>query len=140
VLTLDPRSTAPLDDLYAEILSALPQEPEQLRILHTIWQGKYGPLDIDPEEIDMFLQFRLGTCRLLLRGLHSLFQVPPVRRGGVLRIICPLHSSIVDYLGDARRSGQRCVSQPWLSSDYLQCIIRLLSSPPPANATWWIVG
>ncbi|KAJ7805586.1 hypothetical protein B0H14DRAFT_3771167 [Mycena olivaceomarginata] len=38
VLELDPQSTAPLDDLYTQILSVVPQEQEglQLRILHTL--------------------------------------------------------------------------------------------------------
>ncbi|KAF7353071.1 NACHT domain-containing protein [Mycena venus] len=39
VLSLDPRSTAPLDDLYTEILSVVPPEATRLRILHAIWQG-----------------------------------------------------------------------------------------------------
>ncbi|KAJ7098956.1 hypothetical protein C8R44DRAFT_559931, partial [Mycena epipterygia] len=73
VLNLDPLSTAPLDDLYTEILSVLPRETEQLRILHAIWQRLYTA---DPERIDTLLDIRPGTCRLLLRGLHSLFHVP----------------------------------------------------------------
>ncbi|KAJ7501139.1 hypothetical protein B0H11DRAFT_2224968 [Mycena galericulata] len=37
VLRLDPHSTAPLDDLYTQILSVLPHNQQSLRILHTIW-------------------------------------------------------------------------------------------------------
>ncbi|KAJ7805606.1 hypothetical protein B0H14DRAFT_2237766, partial [Mycena olivaceomarginata] len=80
VLELDPRSTAPLDDLYTQILSIVPQEQEglQLRILHTICIGKEdgNRISADPEEIDILLNLRTGTCRLILRCLHSLFKVP----------------------------------------------------------------
>ncbi|KAJ7805560.1 hypothetical protein B0H14DRAFT_2526656 [Mycena olivaceomarginata] len=79
VLELDPRSTAPLDDLYTQILSVVPQEQEeqQLRILHTICIGKEdrrGRITVDPEEIDILLDLRTGKCRLILRRLHSLFK------------------------------------------------------------------
>ncbi|KAJ7805600.1 hypothetical protein B0H14DRAFT_3153377 [Mycena olivaceomarginata] len=82
VLELDPLSTAPLDDLYTQILSVVPQEQEglQLRILHTICIGKEGHrIIVDPEEIDILLNLRTGTCRLILRRLHSLFEVPPIQ-------------------------------------------------------------
>jgi hypothetical protein len=62
VLTLDPCSTAPLDDLYTEILSVVPPEPRQLRILHAVWQGTLdGYLAMDPEELDF--------CSCSARGL-----------------------------------------------------------------------
>ncbi|KAJ7117038.1 hypothetical protein C8R44DRAFT_627152 [Mycena epipterygia] len=134
LLRLDPLSTAPLDDLYTQILSVLPQESRQLRILHAISQGTIGNrgLDMDPEEIDMLLNLRRGTCRLVLRGLHSLFKVPPIpTRFSWRKSIYFLHASLSDYLGDSQRSGPWCVSLPWLQTDYLHCLIRLLSSPLP---------
>ncbi|KAJ7678425.1 hypothetical protein B0H14DRAFT_972412, partial [Mycena olivaceomarginata] len=84
VLELDPQSTAPLDDLYTQILSVVPQEQEetQLHILHTIFIGKeekIGRISVDPEEIDILLNLRTGTCRLILRRLHSLLKVPPIQ-------------------------------------------------------------
>ncbi|KAJ7744727.1 hypothetical protein DFH07DRAFT_924893 [Mycena maculata] len=133
VLSLDPRSTAPLDDLYTKILSALPQEQQQLRILHTIWRttDTNGLEYINPEEIDLLLDLHRGTCRITLRALQSLFSVPPIHH----RLASPkriqfLHASFTDYLCDPRRSGQWCVSMPWLQSDYLHSIIRMLSTPP----------
>ncbi|KAJ7809380.1 hypothetical protein B0H14DRAFT_3151618 [Mycena olivaceomarginata] len=70
VLELDPWSTAPLDDLYTQILSVVPQEQEglQLRILHTICIGKEEGrrISVDPEEIDILLNLRTGTCHLIL--------------------------------------------------------------------------
>ncbi|KAJ7450105.1 hypothetical protein FB451DRAFT_1146400 [Mycena latifolia] len=133
VLSLDPRSTAPLDDLYTEILSVMPQELQQLRILRAIWQGtKDGSRRMDPEQMDSLLVLRPGTSRLALRGLHSLFHIPPIcpRFNKDPDYVRPLHASLRDYLEDSRRSGKWCVSSPWLASDYLHCVIQSLSSLP----------
>ncbi|KAJ7478104.1 hypothetical protein FB451DRAFT_1365782, partial [Mycena latifolia] len=132
VLSLDPRSTAPLDDLYTEILSVVLHEPQQLRILHAIWRGTSNSfLHMDPEQMDSLLVLRPGISRLALRGLHSLFYVPPIcTRFDDPDYVRPLHASLGDYLEDSRRSGKWCVSTPWLASDYLHCVIRLLSSVP----------
>ncbi|KAJ6530458.1 hypothetical protein DFH09DRAFT_1410981 [Mycena vulgaris] len=106
VLSLDLQSTAPLDDLYTEILSLVPQSSQNLRILHVLWKGTTIFLQLDPEEIDALLTLRPGTTRLMLRGLHSIFDVPPVRaRFGIHRRVDQLHASLGDYLGDERRSA-----------------------------------
>ncbi|KAJ7678421.1 hypothetical protein B0H14DRAFT_2488800, partial [Mycena olivaceomarginata] len=113
VLELDPLSTAPLDDLYTQILSLVPQEQEeqQLRILHIICigkEGRRGRICADPEEIDILLNLRTGTCRLILRRLHSLFKMPSIQtRFGSRALGTPigfLHASFGDYLSDTRRS------------------------------------
>ncbi|KAJ6613188.1 hypothetical protein B0H10DRAFT_253550 [Mycena sp. CBHHK59/15] len=139
VLALDPRSTAPLDDLYNCILSVVPEEIHLLGILNAIWRGALGPqphVRMDPEAIDLLLQLRQGTSRLVLRGLHSLFSVPPLRRrlsfGGRVTF---LHKSFADYLSDARRSGRWCIAMPSLLSDHLRGMIQLLSSPPLTSRT-----
>ncbi|KAJ7478145.1 hypothetical protein FB451DRAFT_1365796 [Mycena latifolia] len=131
VLSLDPGSTAPLDDLYTEILSVVPDEPQQLRILHAIWQRtKDYHLGMDPEEMDSLLVLRPGTSRLALRGLHSLLHVPPIRaRFKFHEAVRPLHASLSDYLEDSCRSAKWCVATPWLGLDYVHCMVRLLSSP-----------
>ncbi|KAJ7450119.1 hypothetical protein FB451DRAFT_1146411 [Mycena latifolia] len=103
VLSLDPRSTAPLDDLYTEILSVVPCVPQALRILHAIWRGtKDEYLARDPEEMDSLLDLRPGTSRLTLRGLHSLFHIPPIQaRFDFDDTVHPLHASLGDYLEDS---------------------------------------
>ncbi|KAJ6531511.1 hypothetical protein DFH09DRAFT_1409289 [Mycena vulgaris] len=124
VLELDPQSTAPLDDLYTQILSGVPQEQatQQLRILHIIWRN----IPVDPEELDILLNLRAGTCRLILRCLHSLLDVPRIRtRFGELRAIRTLHASLGDYLSDARRSGW------WRILDELS---KMLSKATPSGA------
>ncbi|KAJ6565886.1 hypothetical protein DFH09DRAFT_462875 [Mycena vulgaris] len=141
VLRLDPKSTAPLDDLYTEILSVRPQDPQQLRILHAVWARTLPPdLDMDPEEIDVLLSLRRGTCRMEMRSLHALFRVPPVRtRFGSRHSIDFLHASVADYFCDSRRSGSWSISVPWLRSDYLHCMIRLLSSPL-TDSSWFLLS
>ncbi|KAJ6533412.1 hypothetical protein DFH09DRAFT_1284421 [Mycena vulgaris] len=138
-LKLDPKSTAPLDDLYTQILSVVPQEPSQLRVLHAVWTITLSPsLIMDAEEVDMLLTLRRGTCRLALRGLHALFDLPPVRtRFGSRSSITVLHASVADYFLDPRRSGSWSLSLPWLRSDYLHCMIRLLSSPR-TDSNWFL--
>ncbi|KAJ6566689.1 hypothetical protein B0H19DRAFT_712994 [Mycena capillaripes] len=126
VLRLDPHSTSTLDDLYTEILSNLSPEPQNLRILYSICL-----FTLDPEEIDTLLRLRPGTCRLILRGLHSLLEVPRIRTWyGWREYVDLLHASFADYLSDPHRSGAWCFSVPWLHFDWLESIIRLLSSPP----------
>jgi hypothetical protein len=138
VLKLDPQSTAPLDDLYTQILSFVPQEQEtvQLRILHVIRDGR----EYDPEEIDILLGLHTGMCRLILRRLHSLLNVPRIRtRFGGRQSIYTLHASLGDYLSDPRRSGrwcvgQWCISSLWLDPECICHILNLLSSGLPQ--TW----
>ncbi|KAJ6566691.1 hypothetical protein B0H19DRAFT_713019 [Mycena capillaripes] len=125
ILRLDPQSTTTLDDLYTEILSILSPEPQNLRILHSIYL-----LRLDPEEIDTLLRLRPGTCRLVLRGLHSLLVVPRIRTWyGSREPVELLHASLADYLSETHRSGPWCFSIPWLHLDCLESIVRLLSSP-----------
>ncbi|KAJ7326445.1 hypothetical protein DFH08DRAFT_885925 [Mycena albidolilacea] len=143
VLELDPRSTAPLDDLYTQILSVVPQEQEgqQLRILHTICIGKERGhrISVDPEEIDILLNLRTGTCRLILRRLHSLFRVPPVRTRfgshGYQTNIDFLHASLGDYLSDTRRSRRWCISLPCLDEECIYRLLYLFSYKPPQTDT-----
>ncbi|KAJ6531517.1 hypothetical protein DFH09DRAFT_1284849 [Mycena vulgaris] len=124
VLDLDPQSTAPLDDLYTQILSGVPQEQatQQLRILHIIWRN----IKVDPEELDILLNLRAGTCPLILRCLHSLLDVPRIRtRFGGYETIRTLHASLGDYLSDVRRSGR------WRT---LKGLSKMLSKATPSGA------
>ncbi|KAJ7023370.1 hypothetical protein C8F04DRAFT_1134592 [Mycena alexandri] len=131
VLCLDPRSTAPLDDLYTEILSVVPPEATRLRVLHAIWQGTHdGRFTMRPEHIETLFQLPPGSARLALRAFHSLFYLPPMyTRFSLPDDVLPLHASLGDYLGDPGRSGRWCVSVSWLHEDFLHCVLRLLSTP-----------
>ncbi|KAJ7614346.1 hypothetical protein FB45DRAFT_253425 [Roridomyces roridus] len=106
VLSLDPFSTTPLDDLYIQILSAIPDESVLVRVLHAILEAGLGP-----EDIDTALQMRRGTSRSTLRGLHSLLQVPSVRiLDPEIQPVQLLHASFGDFLVDPQRSSGFCVS------------------------------
>ncbi|KAJ7614371.1 hypothetical protein FB45DRAFT_253670 [Roridomyces roridus] len=100
VLSLDPCSTTPLDDLYTQILSVIPNRAILVRVLHAIVYEIY----LDPEQIDIVLQLRRGTSRITLRGLHSLLQLPPVRILGFHGTVELLHASFRDFLVDPQRS------------------------------------
>ncbi|KAJ7614373.1 hypothetical protein FB45DRAFT_717938, partial [Roridomyces roridus] len=102
VLSLDPSSTTPLDDLYSQILSEVTNRPVLLRVLHAIMET----IDLDPEQIDIALQMRRGTSRITLRGLHSLLQLPPVRIfDHRITPVKLLHASFGDFLVDVQRSS-----------------------------------
>ncbi|KAJ7098962.1 hypothetical protein C8R44DRAFT_859576 [Mycena epipterygia] len=139
VLRLDPLSTAPLDDLYTQILAVLPQERKQLRILHAIWQSTIpDAFHPDPEVIDILLELRPGTCRLVLSGLHSLFHVPPIpTRFSLQKSIHFLHASLPDYLGNPRRSELwEFASSEWVKGFYHNAVVALpmiLSNTPPSD-------
>ncbi|KAJ7636535.1 hypothetical protein FB45DRAFT_1001599 [Roridomyces roridus] len=127
VLNLDPKSTAPLDDLYTQILSALPQDNRTSGILYALWlQDK-----LYPEQVDLLLGAPEGSSRLLLRPLHCVLDLgtAPIPRGSCgIRF---LHTSFWDFLGDARRSKGWSVSHPEIKAAYLEASLDLLSKPAP---------
>ncbi|KAJ7080324.1 hypothetical protein C8R44DRAFT_722765 [Mycena epipterygia] len=131
LLSLDPNSTAPLDDLYTQILSRLTHGPDELRILHAVILpgGLYWAY---PEDVDIILGLRPGRSRLMLRGLHALLSIPVHQTPGIFRsseIVGAPHATFSDYLHDPRRSGNWCIETPRLHRDMLESIIRFLSNP-----------
>ncbi|KAJ6557605.1 hypothetical protein B0H19DRAFT_118944 [Mycena capillaripes] len=127
VLGLDPLSTVPLDNLYKQILSTVPNRPMLRRVLHAIVRTN---ADWDPEEIDVALQVRAGTSRLILRGLHSLVFVPPVRTIGFRYAAMFLHASLDDFLLDPARSADLCVATLELDSGLVHSMVVFLSTSP----------
>ncbi|KAJ7660307.1 hypothetical protein DFH06DRAFT_952683, partial [Mycena polygramma] len=105
VLALDPHSTAPLDTLYTQILSNVPNRSILRRVLHVLLH-RYE--NWHPELIDAGLNLPAGTSRLALRGLHSLVSVPAVRVFGCEdwtdeNRVTLLHASLSDFLRDPIR-------------------------------------
>ncbi|KAJ7634341.1 hypothetical protein FB45DRAFT_789482, partial [Roridomyces roridus] len=107
VCNLDPASLTALDDLYTQILSAIPNRPTLLRLLH-ICATMIGRCD--PEDVDIVLQMPQGTSRALLRGLHAVVQVAPVDMIRPQKPIQFLHASFGDFLMDPQRSSSFSVS------------------------------
>ncbi|KAJ7614330.1 hypothetical protein FB45DRAFT_802223 [Roridomyces roridus] len=124
VLTLDPASLTTLDDLYLQIIWPIPNKPMLIRVLHAILATR----DLDPEEIDLALHMRRGTSRVVLRGLHAVLQVAPVRTIGLRKPVDLLHASFGDFLVDPQRSLSFCVSGEDLQSAFVHDIASALSS------------
>ncbi|KAJ7820858.1 hypothetical protein B0H13DRAFT_2129822 [Mycena leptocephala] len=131
VLQLDPQSTAPLDDLYTEILSSASRHPMFLSVLHVhiIFCSKGYYLDL--EDTDLILNLSPGTARLCLRGLASILKIPTS--------VCPswslfpervevLHSSLLNYFHNRDRSGPWCLSSPPLDLALAHHIVRYLTA------------
>jgi hypothetical protein len=133
VLQLDPQSTAPLDDLYTEILSSASHHPMLLCVLHAGF--RFSPsLKLDPEEIDLLLDLSPGTSRLCLRGLHSVLNIPPPRTF-YRDYVDVLHASLRDYFCDLSRSGVWCLSIPSFDSALAHQALRILASPFKESAS-----
>jgi hypothetical protein len=125
-----------LDDLYTQILSVLPQEPNQLLILNIILHPCWL-LKLLPEEVDLVLDLSQGRSRLMLDALHSLLRVPPIWIPLVMaerEFVQPLHASFTDYLLDARRSGKWCIAEPSLYEASIKSVISFLSNPALAHS------
>ncbi|KAJ7132390.1 hypothetical protein C8R44DRAFT_849899 [Mycena epipterygia] len=110
VLQLDRDSTAPLDDLYTEILSSVSNSnhPTLLRVLHAAFRFKFS---LGPHEIDLLLDLPPGTARLSLHGLQSIISIPPAltRLSGRQAVVVQ-HESLRDYFLDLDRSRTWCLS------------------------------
>ncbi|KAJ7896632.1 hypothetical protein B0H14DRAFT_2678140 [Mycena olivaceomarginata] len=119
VLRLDPQSTTPPRQFV---------HSNSFNLLHAMVRISE---DLNPEEIDAALQLRTGTSRLVLRGLHSVVCVPPVRTVGFRYGITFLHASLCDFLLDPICSSELCVAAPHLDSQLVRSMIVFLSSSSP---------
>ncbi|KAJ7614385.1 hypothetical protein FB45DRAFT_1064661 [Roridomyces roridus] len=124
VLSLDPSSLTPLDDLYTQILSSIPNKPTLLRILLAIPETQY----LDPEQMDIILRMRRGTSRAILRGLHAVVRVQPPRILGYQKPVQLLHTSFGDFLMDSQRSLSFCISGEDLLNTLVHDMARALLS------------
>jgi hypothetical protein len=87
----------PLDELYTQILSAVPHTPQLVSILRVIDNFNWR---LSCDRIDELLGLETGDTALSLRGLHSVvtFRHDPGRSGFS-------HASFSDFLRDPSRSG-----------------------------------
>ncbi|KAJ6479483.1 hypothetical protein C8R47DRAFT_1137019 [Mycena vitilis] len=137
VLALDPYSTAPLDSLYTQIISAIPDRSTLRRVLHAV--VKNGQC-WDPEEIDCVLQLRAGTSRLVLQGLHSILSVSSVRTMGLRYPVKLLHASLGDFLRDSARSSDLCIAPPELDYALVRTMTKCLSSTPQDTLLFRVIA
>ncbi|KAF7372802.1 NACHT domain-containing protein [Mycena sanguinolenta] len=84
-----------LDQLYMDILSSAPRQSEIIPILCAITNFL-----LKVAEIDQLFEFVDGETWLLLRGLHSVLQLPSEE----IPFIFTHHASFLDFLNDQSRS------------------------------------
>ncbi|KAF7372805.1 NACHT domain-containing protein [Mycena sanguinolenta] len=84
-----------LDQLYMDILSSAPRQSELVPILCAI-----ANFDLTVAQIDQLFEFAEGETGLLLRGLHSVLQLPSEDND----FISTHHASFLDFLDDQSRS------------------------------------
>ncbi|KAJ7907995.1 hypothetical protein B0H13DRAFT_1617931, partial [Mycena leptocephala] len=87
-----------LDQLYMNILAIAPRRSELIPILCAITN-----FDLHPDVLDQVLGLERGDSRLILRGLHSVLEVPPnpYKR---FDFIYAHHASFLDFLDNEGRS------------------------------------
>ncbi|KAF7328448.1 putative nwd2 protein [Mycena sanguinolenta] len=108
-----------LDQLYMTILDSAPRQAELVPILCAV-----ANFDLTAAEVDQLLELADGETRLLLRGLHSVLQLPPNHQ----RVISFHHASFLDFLNNRTRSHNFCVSTPSHRVHLAQCFLRLCAS------------
>ncbi|KAJ7850332.1 hypothetical protein B0H13DRAFT_1644582 [Mycena leptocephala] len=87
-----------LDQLYTQILSAVPARPELLKILTVI----VVEISLSAAHIDQLLELEPGDVKLALHGLCSVIIVPEYPR---LQGVSIHHASFRDFLQDPARAG-----------------------------------
>ncbi|KAJ7805837.1 hypothetical protein B0H14DRAFT_2382365, partial [Mycena olivaceomarginata] len=90
-----------LDQLYMAILTSAPRQSELIPILCAIFH-----FELAAHSIDQLFGLAEGETRLLLRGLHSVLDVPSDDKDR----ISSHHASFGDFLSNPARSGNFCVS------------------------------
>ncbi|KAJ7489270.1 hypothetical protein FB451DRAFT_1390431 [Mycena latifolia] len=147
---VEPDSESPyaaLDQLYIQILAAVPSRSQLLRILTVIASGlipssvaRYhgGQRDSEITFIQQLLDLKPGGVLLALRGLHSVIKVVPgdedathwqLPWGPELDVY---HASFLDFLNDSTQSGVFYVGG--FQRTQLACdILKTFSYNPTAN-------
>ncbi|KAF7372987.1 putative nwd2 protein [Mycena sanguinolenta] len=91
-----------LDQLYMTILRSAPRQSQLIPIMCAIVHFQFR---LAVGEIDKLFGLAQGETRLLLRGVHSVLDVPSYDGGR----ISLHHASFVDFLSNPDRSGNFCV-------------------------------
>ncbi|KAJ6465471.1 hypothetical protein C8R45DRAFT_839862, partial [Mycena sanguinolenta] len=90
-----------LDQLYMTILSSTPRQSQLIPILCAIVH-----FELEVGQIDRLFGLVDGETRLILRGLHSVLNVPPDNEDAINLY----HASFVDFFRNLDRSGNFCVN------------------------------
>ncbi|KAJ7734290.1 hypothetical protein B0H16DRAFT_1327644 [Mycena metata] len=118
----------PLDQLYLQILSGVPEDfhPRLLQILMLVRECTM-PL----RDICGLLQLQVRQLHLILRGLHSVLDVP----GDDWHNVSAHHASFWDFLNDPARSGPFHIGNAQCRKNLAFQLLKTLSSNLDPN-TW----
>ncbi|KAF7325367.1 NACHT domain-containing protein [Mycena sanguinolenta] len=111
-----------LDQLYMAILSSAPRQSEFIPILCAIVHFEFR---LAVSDIDKLFGLAEGETQLLLRGLHSVLDVPLSSLGS----ISSHHASFVDFLNNPDRSGNFCVSIFNNQISLARCLLQYYAGP-----------
>ncbi|KAF7331128.1 putative nwd2 protein [Mycena sanguinolenta] len=89
-----------LDQLYMAVLCSAPRQSELIPIMCAI-----AHFQLAAGDIDQLFGLAEGETRLLLRGLHSVLNVPQDDKDKIVSH----HASFLDFLDNPDRSGNFCV-------------------------------
>ncbi|KAJ6490914.1 hypothetical protein C8R45DRAFT_195088 [Mycena sanguinolenta] len=108
-----------LDQLYLQIVSGVPHDfhPQLLRILVFLKE------DLFLNEMGDLLELQTSNLRLILRGLHSVIDIPE----DDLDAVSAQHASFLDFLNDPSRSGSFHVDSPQCRTDLAVQLLKILS-------------
>ncbi|KAJ7899401.1 hypothetical protein B0H13DRAFT_796377 [Mycena leptocephala] len=113
---------AALDQLYTQVLAQVPDQPQLLEILTVITtELSYKPLSAI--SIEQLLELEPGEVQLVLRGLHSVINLPEDDNDG----ISTHHASFGDFLRDPTRAGIFYVGGCQHRTDLSRHILKALS-------------
>ncbi|KAJ7194569.1 hypothetical protein GGX14DRAFT_377923, partial [Mycena pura] len=122
-----------LDQLYTQILCCVPtrSRPRLVDILCTIVH--FGSLSV--ASIETLLELQSGDVALTLRRVQSLLLVPSDTT--CWQRISVYHASLIDFLHDAARSGEFCVSNTCLRMNLGRAVLKALScESTPIQSQW----
>jgi hypothetical protein len=137
----EPRFGVPfsaLDQLYTQILSEVPARPELLKILKVI-TAKLLDDDLSVTSIEHLLELEPGDVPLVLRGLHSVIELPEDNDKG----ISFHHASFPDFLQDSTRAGIFYVGGDQHCTDLSRHILKAFSykyDDPSLNRQGHVAG
>ncbi|KAJ7236333.1 hypothetical protein C8J57DRAFT_1088195 [Mycena rebaudengoi] len=114
----------PLDQLYHQILCGVPIDfrPQVLGILGII----ASDFDLGISGIEQLLELETGDLRLILRGLHSVIEIPEEESR-----LSVHHASFLDFLNNLSRSGPFCAHSSQCRTILTRHLLKAFSHDDP---------
>ncbi|KAF8155127.1 hypothetical protein K438DRAFT_359121 [Mycena galopus ATCC 62051] len=110
----------PIDRLYMTILCSAPRQAQLIPVLCAI-----SHFHLHPDTVDQLCELAPGDTRLVLRGLHSVLEVPEEPDDDEFPTINTHHASFLVFLKNERRSQQFYVGRLHHRMDLSRAILKL---------------